>query len=71
MSEEDVMEFIRAYDELNKNSKQPTKIETSRHTVVINNVEIEIPSENQLPNLYVKEAKKLNVNVDYYLQEFV
>lgn len=71
MSEEDVMEFIKAYDDFTKHTKEPEKIETSRHTVIINNVEIEIPSENQLLNRYVKEAEDLNINVDYYLQEFV
>jgi len=71
MSEEDVMEFINAYDDFTKHTKEPEKIETSRHTVIINNVEIEIPSENQLLNRYAKEAEEMNVSTEYYLQEFV
>ena len=71
MSEEDVMEFIKAYDDFTKHTKEPEKIETSRHTVIINNVEIEIPSENQLLNRYAKEAQEMNVSTEYYLQEFV
>jgi len=73
MSEEDVMELIKAYEDFMKHSEVEQlkyEIRTPKCTVKIQNVEVEIPTENQLIATYEKKAAEMNVSVEYYLQEF-
>ena len=74
MKDEDIKQFVKAYEDFMKHSEVEQlkhEIRTSKHMISIENVEVAIPDENQLIASYEEKAAELEVTVDYYMQEFV
>ena len=74
MNEEEVYQFLAAYEDFMKHAEVEElkyEIRTSKHTVILDGVEVEIPEEDSLIAVYEKKAQEMNVTTEYYLQEFV
>ena len=74
MNDEDIQQFMSAFEDYMKHAEveeMKHEIRTARHHVIIDGVEVEIPEENDLIKSFEKEAAKLEVTVDYYMQEFL
>jgi len=74
MNEEDITQFLSAFEDFMKHAEveeMKHEIRTAKHHVIIDGVEVEIPEENDLIKSFEKEAAKLEVTVDYYMQEFL
>jgi hypothetical protein len=74
MSEEEIYEFLSAYEDFMKHAEVEElkhEIRTAKHSIMIDGLEVEIPDEDQLISSYEKKAAELEVTVDYYMQEFV
>ncbi len=70
-----VKDLLRAYMDWEKNQPKSTKnvhqIDTGEYKIVIDGVEVTIPEEEDLMASFEKEAAKLEVTVDYYMEEFL
>ena len=59
----------------NQNGRFKTKliheIDTGEYKIVIDGVEVNIPEEEDIIASLEEEAAKLEVTVDYYMQEFL
>ena len=51
--------------------KDHYEIETSDYKVVIDGIEVDIPTEEDLLTSFEREAAELEVTVDYYMEEFL
>jgi len=74
MNEEDITQFMNAFEDFMKHAEveeMKHEIRTAKHHVIIDGVEVEIPEENDLIKSFEKEAAELEVTVDYYMQEFL
>ena len=54
-----------------KQPKNVHQIDTGEYKIVIDGVEVDIPEEEYLIASYEREAAKLEVTVDYYMEEFL
>jgi len=59
-----VKDLLRAYVDWEKNVFQ-------KYMVMIDGVEVDIPEEEDLMASFEEEAAKLEVTVDYYMEEFL
>ena len=74
MNDEDIQQFMSAFEDFMKHAEveeMKHEIRTPRHHVIIDGVEVEIPEESDLIERFEEEASKLQVTVDYYMQEFL
>ena len=47
------------------------EIETDEYKIVVDGIEMNIPTEHDLVESFEQEAAKLEVTVDYYIEEFL
>ena len=67
-----VKELMLAYMDWQRNQpKDHYEIETSDYKVVIDGIEVDIPTEEDLLTSFEREAAELEVTVDYYMEEFL
>ena len=67
-----IKDLLLAYmDWEKKQPKNVHQIDTGEYKIVIDGVEVDIPEEEDLIASYEKEAAKLEVTVDYYMEEFL
>ncbi len=70
-----VKDLLRAYMDWEKNQpKMPNnvhQIDAGEYKIVIDGVELDIPKEEDLIASFEEEAAKLEVTVDYYMEEFL
>jgi len=67
-----VKDLIISYLEWEKNQpKDHHEIDTGKYKIVIDGVEVNIPEEEDIIASLEEEAAKLEVTVDYYMQEFL
>ena len=74
MNDEDIEQFIKAFEDFMKHAEveqMKYEIRTPKHMVRIENVEVAIPDEDQLIASYENKAAEMNVSVEYYMSEFV
>jgi hypothetical protein len=67
MNDEDISQFMKAFEDFMKHSE----VEQLKYEVRIDNVNVVIPEENQLIASYESKAAELEVTVDYYMAEFI
>ena len=67
-----VKDLLLAYmDWEKKQPKNVHQIDAGEYKIVIDGVEVDIPEEEDLIASFEKEAAKLEVTVDYYMEEFL
>ena len=67
-----VKDLLLAYMDWEKNQpKNVHQIDAGEYKIVIDGVEVDIPEEEDLIASFEKEAAKLEVTVDYYMEEFL
>ena len=67
-----VKDLLLAYiDWEKKQPKNVHQIDTGEYKIVIDGVEVDIPEEEDLIASFEEEAAKLEVTVDYYMEEFL
>ena len=67
-----VKELMLAYMDWQRHQpKDHYEIETSDYKVVIDGIEVDIPTEEDLLASFEREAAELEVTVDYYMEEFL
>ncbi len=67
-----VKELMLAYMDWQRHQpKDHYEIETSDCKVVIDGIEVDIPTEEDLLTSFEREAAELEVTVDYYMEEFL
>ena len=67
-----VKDLLRAYMDWEKNQpKNVHQIDAGEYKIVIDGVEVDIPEEEDLIASFEEEAAKLEVTVDYYMEEFL
>ena len=67
-----VKDLLLAYmDWEKKQPKNVHQIDTGEYKIVIDGVELDIPEEEDLIASFEEEAAKLEVTVDYYMEEFL
>jgi len=67
-----VKDLLLAYMDWEKNQpKNVHQIDTGEYKIVIDGVEVDIPEEEDLIASFEEEAAKLEVTVDYYMEEFL
>ncbi len=67
-----VKELMLAYMDWQRHQpKDHYEIETSDYKVVIDGIEVDIPTEEDLLTSFEREAAELEVTVDYYMEEFL
>ena len=67
-----VKELMLAYMDWQRHQpKDHYEIETSDCKVVIDGIEVDIPTEEDLLTSFEREAAELEVTVDYYMDEFL
>jgi|TARA_Y100000033_G_scaffold483_1_gene465 hypothetical protein len=67
-----VKELMLAYMDWQKHQpKDHYEIETPDYKVVIDGIEVDIPTEEDLLTSFEREAAELEVTVDYYMDEFL
>ena len=67
-----IKDLLRAYmDWEKKQPKNVHQIDTGEYKIVIDGVEVDIPEEEDLIASFEEEAAKLEVTVDYYMEEFL
>ena len=67
-----VKELMLAYMDWQRHQpKDHYEIETSDCKVVIDGIEVDIPTEEDLLTSYERESAELEVTVDYYMEEFL
>ena len=70
--DKEVKNLIISYLEWAKEqSPNHYEIETDDCKIVIDGIEMNIPTEQDLVESFEKEAAKLEVTVDYYMEEFL
>ena len=67
-----VKDLLLAYMDWEKNQpKNVHQIDAGEYKIVIDGVEVDIPEEEDLIASFEEEAAKLEVTVDYYMEEFL
>ena len=67
-----VKDLLLAYMDWEKNQpKNVHQIDTGEYKIVIDGVEVDIPEEKDLIASFEEVAAKLEVTVDYFMQEFL
>ena len=67
-----VKDLLMAYMDWEKNQpKNVHQIDAGEYKIVIDGVELDIPEEEDLIASFEEEAAKLEVTVDYYMEEFL
>jgi len=67
-----VKELMLAYMDWQRHQpKDHYEIETPDCKVVIDGIEVDIPTEEDLLTSFEREAAELEVTVDYYMEEFL
>ena len=67
-----VKELMLAYMDWQRHQpKDHYEIETSDYKVVIDGIEVDIPTEEDLLTSFEREAAELEVTVDYYMEELL
>ena len=67
-----VKDLLLAYmDWEKKQPKNVHQIDAGEYKIVIDGVEVDIPEEEDLIASFEEEAAKLEVTVDYYMEEFL
>ena len=67
-----VKDLLLAYMDWEKNQpKNVHQIDAGEYKIVIDGVEVDIPEEEDLIASFEKESAKLEVTVDYYMEEFL
>ena len=67
-----VKDLLLAYMDWEKNQpKNVHQINAGEYKIVIDGVEVDIPEEEDLIASFEEEAAKLEVTVDYYMEEFL
>ena len=67
-----VKDLLMAYMDWEKNQpKNVHQIDAGEYKIVIDGVEVDIPEEEDLIASFEEEAAKLEVTVDYYMEEFL